>query len=379
MLKQRFIETRVEGNPPFVSMNSVSNKTCRSFSIRFFGKTISLSNFISPKFQPVNFGEAEISDAELGFDCKLRETSIWSLQNGTLRLKGHRKMTKFALKNCVAAVIALGFAAPLAAEQAGEFSPEIRAQIDALLAEVPSMDLDAMEPLNIAKFTLPEPGIDLMRVKIEETYTIDGVGEETVQLTGYMAVVHGEPVAIDPDKPLAWNNAMTGTEFVALELTGESELFGTVEVSLDTNRTSIGRVGSFAEAPMDFLIEAGVSADDVDQIAPPTGQCEKLADGSFSPNCAASCYAPLSVSVEMEDLDLQMSTGAPVLMYSYVDTIPPVGQTASISATGRTLIHDGRAVGTLDSAAVKFREVILSQPLDGGLLDERFNMVVSLN
>ncbi len=284
------------------------------------------------------------------------------------------KSQKYLL--ALASVFTLSATASTYADILEKYSPKIGTQIGQVLAMAPSMNIDKMEPLHITKHVLPEPAIDLMRVRLEETYSIDGIGKETVQLSGYMAVVHGKPAALDTSKPLSWQNSVISTEFVALELTGESRLFGTIKVSLDQDRPSVGRVGSFNEAPMDFLIQAGLSADDVEGIGPPSGDCAVLADGTTSPACG-DCYAPLSVSVAMEDLDLKMTTDAPILMYSYVETIPPIGVTASVSASGRTLIHDGRPVGVLKSAQVKFRELVYSRRLDGELLDKRFQFSVA--
>ena len=79
----------------------------------------------------------------------------------------------------------------------------------------------------------------------------------------------------------------------------------------------------------------------------------------------------------MQDLDLDMVSNRPVLMYSYVETIPPVGYVASTSLSPRLLMDGDRAVGTLQSAAVTFREIVHHMPLDGQLLDGRFDVFVA--
>ncbi|HYG81393.1 MAG TPA: nuclear transport factor 2 family protein, partial [Pyrinomonadaceae bacterium] len=77
------------------------------------------------------------------------------------------------------------------------------------------------------------------------------------------------------------------------------------------------------------------------------------------------CLAKISVEVEMPNLDLRMKTKAPVTWYSEVETIPPVGYTASVSATSTPMISAGRQVATLEHGAIKFREIVRRIPLEG--------------
>lgn len=77
------------------------------------------------------------------------------------------------------------------------------------------------------------------------------------------------------------------------------------------------------------------------------------------------CLAKISVEVEMPKLHLAMRTKNPVTWYSEVKTIPPVGYTASVSATSTPMISRGREVATLDHGAVKFREIVRRIPLEG--------------
>jgi hypothetical protein len=80
---------------------------------------------------------------------------------------------------------------------------------------------------------------------------------------------------------------------------------------------------------------------------------------------AACCAANLQVNVSMPQLNLKMRTAQPVLMFSSVETIPPVGYTASVSLLPTPLVgEDGRQVGTLTSARVAFRETVNHVPVD---------------
>lgn len=77
-----------------------------------------------------------------------------------------------------------------------------------------------------------------------------------------------------------------------------------------------------------------------------------------------ACGAPVVVRVNVTDLGLHLKTGEQVVWYSLVDTIPPVGHTASVTIKPVILVaDDGRAVGSLESGVVKFREVVRQVPL----------------
>lgn len=51
-----------------------------------------------------------------------------------------------------------------------------------------TVDLQAMEPLPAQKYTFPGPSIHVMRVKLHELYSLDGIGSDRVELTGWIAV-----------------------------------------------------------------------------------------------------------------------------------------------------------------------------------------------
>jgi ketosteroid isomerase-like protein len=124
--------------------------------------------------------------------------------------------------------------------------PETRADAETianLLEEMSSVNLDALSALTLPSFVVPGAGVDVMRVQMDETYTIKGVGKDTVALRGWIAVKHGQPYAARGERTVGWGTAVSATEFVGLELTGESPLFGPVHVSLDSTMPSAGAVG----------------------------------------------------------------------------------------------------------------------------------------
>ena len=51
--------------------------------------------------------------------------------------------------------------------------------------------LEEMSAVDVKPYTLPGASVDVMRVRLEESYTIDGIGKDDVELTGWIAVRHG--------------------------------------------------------------------------------------------------------------------------------------------------------------------------------------------
>ena len=99
--------------------------------------------------------------------------------------------------------------------------------IASMLNSAKTADIGSLPSLPAASYTLPAAGVDVMRVRMEETYTIDGIGTETVQLSGWIAARHDTPRAAPGQTKVAWGTAIIDTEFVGLELTGESKIFRT--------------------------------------------------------------------------------------------------------------------------------------------------------
>ncbi len=103
--------------------------------------------------------------------------------------------------------------------------------------------LAKLTPISLPQYTLPPAGIQVMRARLEETYEIDGVGKDTVELHGWIAVRHGAPRPVMGATEVTWETAVLDTEFVGMHLEGNSDLFGDIVVTLDTTRPSRGQVG----------------------------------------------------------------------------------------------------------------------------------------
>ncbi len=133
-------------------------------------------------------------------------------------------------------------------------NPADETRVQKLLNDIQSMDIATMPAQEIQSFVLPKAGVHVMRVKIEETYTIEGIGTETVELSGWIAVKHDHPRALDNNMPISWDNSKVPTEFVGMDLQGESEIFGPVRVRLNQGQPSIGQVGGI-ELPGGFSLD----------------------------------------------------------------------------------------------------------------------------
>jgi hypothetical protein len=257
------------------------------------------------------------------------------------------------------------------ASASGASSDDVK--VASLLNEMKTLRADglsAMQPIPIRQWEVPGPGVDVMRAQLEETYSVDGVGTDTIELSGWIAVRHGQAYPVEGQTEINWNTAILDTQFVDMDLSGTSKLFGPVHITLDKTRPSLGKVGriqlpQIAENALVAKLEKNESAVANERALAARNKGKKNAPKGkiinstqeLSP-AAAACEAPVNVSVMMPNLGLEMVTQKHVTWYSLVDTIPPVGHTASIAVQPVRLIANGREVGTLESGVVKFREVV---------------------
>lgn len=262
-------------------------------------------------------------------------------------------MRKRAVLVVCSALLLFGTVALIfASEPAASTSDNVK--VAALVTELEGMSparLSALNAIPPKPYTLPEPSVDVMRARLEETYTISGIGQDTVQLSGWIAVTHGKPSTND------WNTAVTSTRFVALDLNGESKLFGPVHVTFDPAKQVVGAVGRIT------LPEKALTRLAALQPTAPKKAPAKVGKGGEVPTpgdaALICCRAPVTVAVVMPKLNLKMETREPATWYSRVNTIPPVGHVASVTVDPVALVTaDARVVGSLDSGRVFFRETV---------------------
>lgn len=142
-----------------------------------------------------------------------------------------------------------------AAGPAARTSAADAGRIAALVEEMRTADLSALPAITLTKFHLPPAGVDVMRVRIEETYDVAGLGRDTVELTGWIAARHDNARAAPGQTEVRWGTAIVDTEFVGLELEGRSDVFGPVKVHLNTESPSNGQVGNIS---IPFPVQIGL-------------------------------------------------------------------------------------------------------------------------
>jgi hypothetical protein len=262
-------------------------------------------------------------------------------------------------------VLALGIAVfSMATANAAQPGTSDEVKIASLVRDLDRLSpsaLGKLEALPIRAYEIPPAGVDVMRARLTETYSVDGVGTDEVELTGWIAVRHGQARPVDGAIEVKWGTAVLTTEFVGMDLKGHSDVFGPVHVRLDTSRPSVGAVGKI-EIPAkarEILMAAATTPTTTTKTAGATSAGTTETDGATEEEePVMACEADATVMVSMPDLQLDMHTKSAVAWYSLVTTIPPVGHTASIAIEPVRLIAAGREVGTLESGKVHFRELV---------------------
>lgn len=174
----------------------------------------------------------------------------------------------------------------------------------------------------VTEYTLPEAGVDTTEITLEEHYEVEGVGEDTVVLRGILISERATPLVGFGQQTAEWATATVVARFTSLALSGQSDVFGPVSAVLD-HRTP-----------------------------------------SFAAVTAGKCAAAVSLVVTMPQQELTLHTATPVQLRSEVRTVPPIGdeQTRSISSVQLLELRSHRAVGTLHSARVIWRELAAQVP-----------------
>ena len=200
--------------------------------------------------------------------------------------------------------------------------------------------------------TLPVAGVDSVDITIEETYQVDGIGEDRVTLKGTLVGERTAPLLGFGEEKESWDTSTVVARFSKLQLFGESNLFGPVVVTLDESVPAFGVV------------------------------------------TAGKCAAALPVQVEMPKHNLVLKSEEPVQLRSDVETVPPIGDEKTESVRSVKLLNTKtlRPMGTMVKAKVAWREltdqtVALHKDrialgiadtrrkggLEGTVLDERLN------
>jgi hypothetical protein len=187
---------------------------------------------------------------------------------------------------------------------------------------------------NVKPYRLTPGSIEVMQVNVREKIDIHGVGTDVVQMSGFFTVQTEDPIPVEKEKDINWKNFKVLTKFKALELVGQSDVFGAVRV----------RLHETAEFKNQGVVE---SQSELSALNPP-----------------AKCKAELNVTMELPDMKMEIQTEKPVQMFSKVIQIPPIGDVAR-SEHGSNLvdINTGKVFGEIVSSDIEVGKVIHSQPL----------------
>lgn len=177
-------------------------------------------------------------------------------------------------------------------------------------------------------YRLTAGATDTMRVRVREKIDIHGVGTDVVEMEGVFVVRRDHPRGAGSAEA-KWAEATIKTEFRALELFGQSDVFGTVRVRLNPQHSSTGEVSPAEHASQ-----------------------------------AAACKADLYPIVELPELGMTISTAdKAVTLASKVISIPPVGDVARSESPAALVDERGRTVGEIVSSDIEVGQVLASIPL----------------
>lgn len=174
-----------------------------------------------------------------------------------------------------------------------------------------------VENPEVKPVTLPRAGTDAVDITIVETYEVEGIGRDQVTLKGVLTTERATPLLGFGVAEHSWDNSTVVAKFTSLDLKGQSDVFGPVNVKLDPSTAGFG------------VVQNG--------------------------KCAAAM--PIEVSMPAHDLHLRSAT--PIQLQSQVTTVPPIGDEKTESVAPVTLVdkNTGKARGQIIKARVAWREL----------------------
>ena len=135
-----------------------------------------------------------------------------------------------------------------------------------------------------------EPGIDNLGITSTDTFAIPGVGEYTVEFTGWVRVVRSQPTSSE------WAAAEVYTNLIEMKMTGESDELGRITVTLNPECLSAGQI----RTPFDPYAGEGPSA--------------------------KACRMAVGAMFDMPKLNMTLMNREPIILtIDDVRSIPPAG------------------------------------------------------
>jgi hypothetical protein len=96
--------------------------------------------------------------------------------------------------------------------------------------------IDLFGPRHVEPFTPPPTGIDNLGISSKDTFYVAGLGEFTVDFSGYVRVARSQPTCSD------WVNAEVYTNLIEMRMVGKTEAVGDIIVTLNPEYLSAGQL-----------------------------------------------------------------------------------------------------------------------------------------
>lgn len=157
----------------------------------------------------------------------------------------------------------------------------------------PEVNLNGLQnlyaPQTVTPFTPPPTGIDNLGIISTDTFMVPGIGEDTVDFTGWVRVARSKPTAD------SWDGAEVYTNLIEMYMRGESEAFGPIIVTLQPEILSTGMIRN-----------------------------PRVSEGHETR--AKACRMAVAAQFELPKLGLQLFNREPIeLTIDNVKSIPPAG------------------------------------------------------
>ena len=199
----------------------------------------------------------------------------------------------------------------------------------------------------IRPYTLTPAALESFTVRERIHVNIDGLGEDVVDLHGLGIYRRHDPKAAE-GRELDWAGAIVTAQFLSLQVTGHSEIFGQVKVSNTPWKPEGARV----------------------KPSPTPG------DGKIMP--IKDCVTSLYPQFEIEQLGMTVNTGDQVVrLESRIAMVPPVGDVSRTSRKYPLYDSENRQVGELIAADIEIGALLHHVPIASVVIPDALASVVA--
>jgi len=200
---------------------------------------------------------------------------------------------------------------------------------------------------SIRPYTLTPSALESFTVRERIHVRIDGLGEDIVDLHGMAIYRRHDPHAAE-GTALDWASSTITAQFLSLQVTGHSEIFGQVKVSNSPGKAEGARVKP-SPAPD---------------------------DGSVMP--IKDCITMIYPRFEVEQLGMTVDTGDQVVrLESRVAMVPPIGDVSRTSKHYTLYDGEGRRVGELIAADIEIGALLHHVPIASAVVPAELARVLA--